>query len=63
MKIYMFMLLCLVMVSWCTTVQPLQFEEEPVAPIQTIEEEEPTVESEIPLTTDEEIVTQPDTSI
>ena len=51
------------MVSWCTTVQPLQFEEEPVSPIQTIEQEEPTVESEIPLTTDEEIVTQPDTSL
>ena len=45
------------------TAQPIEFEQEPSAPIQTVEQEEPTLESEIPVTTDEEIVTQWDTSL
>lgn len=40
------------------TAQPIEFEEQPSAPVQTVEQEEPTLESEIPVNTDEVVVTQ-----
>lgn len=49
--------------TWCTTPAPIEFEEEMPLVIENPEVEEPTVESEIPETTDEEIVTQTDTSL
>lgn len=39
------------------------FDQEPIAPVELIDEDEPTFEPEIPVTTDDEIVTQPDTSL
>lgn len=53
----------LVLLTGCSTPAPIEFEEEIPLIIENSEVEEPTVESEIPVTTDEEIVTQPDTSL
>lgn len=65
MKFFVMMLLLsgLFVISGCTTPAPIEFEEEVIAPIETVETEEPTFEPEIPVTTDEDIVTQPDTSL
>ncbi len=65
MKLFALMFLSsgLIIVAGCTTAKPIEFEEEPITPVQTINQEEPTFEPEIPITTDEEIVTQPDTSL
>lgn len=59
------MLLSSLIVVWCTSTPSSQIEynEDSVPTIIQTEFEEPTVEPEIPTTTDEEIVTQTDTSL
>ena len=53
----------ILILAGCAKAEPIVFEEEVVAPVQTVETEEPTFDPEIPATLDDEIVTQPDTSL
>ncbi len=52
----------LFVVAGCTNPQPIELNDQPSDIEQTItlEEQEPTLKSEIPATTDDEIVSQPD---